>query len=112
MAVTIAPHAPVVRPGARVDVTTVAELRRELHAALDDAGPEGVLVDLRDVTVMDAAGLGMLVAAQRRASLAGTRVVLTEVPASVARVLAATRLHRVFRLDRTALFGGAAATAR
>lgn len=102
---TIASQLPVVRPGARVDVTTVSELRQELHAALEVAGPEGVVVDLRDVTVMDAAGLGMLVAAQRKASLAGTRIQLSEVPPGVARVLAATRLFRVFRLDRDALFG-------
>jgi anti-anti-sigma factor len=95
-----------VRVGSRLDVTSVSEVRRELHAALD-ASPCDLHVDLSDVTVLDAAGLGMLVAAHRKATLAGQRLVLTGVPPSVGRVLAVTRLYRVFRLDRQAVAGGA-----
>ena len=100
-------QAQVVRAGPRVDVSTVAELRREIHTALDAAATGDLLVDLQDVSVLDAAGLGMLVAAHRKAALAGRRLVLTSVPPGVGRVLAVTRLYRVFRLDRAALTGGA-----
>lgn len=106
-AISQAPGTYVVRLGPRVDVTTVAELRREIHAALDAEPTGDLLVDLESVTVLDAAGLGMLVAAHRKATLAGRRLVLTSVPPAVGRVLAVTRLYRVFRLDRAVVAGGA-----
>jgi anti-anti-sigma factor len=99
-----------VRLGSRLDVTTVSDVRREVHAALEATAGD-VHVDLSDVTVLDAAGLGMLVAAHRKATLAGQRLVLTGVPPSIGRVLAVTRLYRVFRLDRHAVAGGALAAA-
>lgn len=82
----------------RLDVTTVADARHDLHAAIDGASGDLVL-DLGDVDVLDAAGLGMLVAAHRRASRRGQRLVLRSVPGSVARVLAMTRLHRVLHIE-------------
>lgn len=99
MRATSAPGSQVLRLGARVDATTVAELRRVLHAAIAD-GNGDLVVDLADVALVDAAGLGMLVAAHRRASDSGRRLVLRSVPASVSRVLAMTRLHRVLNVER------------
>lgn len=99
MRATSAPGSHVVRLGPRVDATTVTDLRRELHAALAD-GSGDLVVDLGDVALVDAAGLGMLVAAHRRASDAGRRLVLRSVPASVSRVLAMTRLHRVLNVEK------------
>ena len=101
MRATSAPDSQVVRLGARVDATTVAETRRELHAALA-VGTGDLVVDLTDVAIVDAAGLGMLVAAHRRAADLGRRLVLRGVPASMSRVLAMTRLHRVLNVERGA----------
>jgi anti-sigma B factor antagonist len=84
----------------RVDATTVTDLRRTLQAAID-LGVDDLVVDVGGVTVLDAAGLGMLVAAHRRAGRAGRRLVLRSVPSSVGRVLAMTRLHRVLNVERT-----------
>jgi len=99
MRATSAPGSQVVRLGVRVDATTVAAARRQLHAAIS-LGAGDLVVDFSDVAVMDAAGLGMLVAAHRRASDAHRRLVLRSVPASMYRVLAMTRLHRVLLVER------------
>jgi anti-anti-sigma factor len=82
----------------RVDATTVTDLRRRLQAAID-VGAGDLVLDVGQVTVLDAAGLGMLVAAHRRAGRAGRRLVLRSVPPSVGRVLAMTRLHRVLNVE-------------
>jgi len=94
------PGSQVVELAARVDATTVSELRRVLQAAIDVGGGD-LVVDLAKVTVLDAAGLGMLVAAHRRAGRADRRLVLRSVPSSVGRVLAMTRLHRVLNVEHT-----------
>lgn len=83
----------------RVDATTVTELRRTLQTAID-VGVGDLVLDVGAVTVLDAAGLGMLVAAHRRANRAGRRLVLRSVPSAVGRVLAMTRLHRVLNVER------------
>ena len=57
--------------------------------------------------VLDAAGLGMLVAAHRRAGRSGRRLVLRSVPPPVGRVLAMTRLHRVLNVERAPDFADA-----
>ena len=93
------PGSQVIDLVSRVDATTVTELRRTLQAAID-LGVGDLVVDLSAVTVLDAAGLGMLVAAHRRANRAGRRLVLRSVPSSVGRVLAMTRLHRVLNVER------------
>jgi len=93
------PGSQVIHLVSRVDATTVTDLRRALQAAID-LGTGDLVVDVGQVTVLDAAGLGMLVAAHRRAGRAGRRLVLRSVPASVGRVLAMTRLHRVLNVER------------
>ncbi len=90
----------VIRLGTRVDATTVADARRELHTAIE-VGRGDLVVDLGGVAVLDAAGLGMLVAAHRRAAAADRRLVLRAVPPPVARLLAMTRLHRVLHVERS-----------
>lgn len=99
MRTTSAPGSHVLALGPRLDATTVAEARRELHAAIE-LGRGDLVVDLADVAILDAAGLGMLVAAHRRASAADRRLVLRSVPPTVARLLAMTRLHRVLNVER------------
>jgi anti-sigma B factor antagonist len=90
---------PVV-PGARVELTgrlsatTVADVRIALREAVA-AGVEDLEVGLAGVELIDATGLGVLVATHRRADRAGRRLVLCDVPDRVARLLGVTRLNRV-----------------
>jgi anti-anti-sigma factor len=79
---------------ARVDVSTVTEIREALHAAVG-AAPGRIVVDLARVELIDATGLGVLVGAHRRAVGSGQTFVLHRVPARVARMLHVTRLSRV-----------------
>lgn len=83
----------------RLDASTVAEARAVLHAALD-AGAGELVVDLREVGLLDATGLGMLVAAHRRAEGQQRRLVLSNVPPRITRLLQRTRLHRVLHVRR------------
>ena len=97
-----------VEPGARLvlsgrlDVAAAADVRLALADAVD--GGRGPLVlDVADLSAVDATGLGVLVGAHRRAGRAGRTLVLRDVGASLGRVLAVTRLDRVLRLERTAV---------
>lgn len=78
----------------RLDVGSAGRVRDALHAAIA-AGSGDLVVHLDGVEVVDAAGLGVLVGAHRRARLAGRRVVLVGVPARLERLIRHTRLHRV-----------------
>ena len=82
----------------RIDVATSATVRAALNAALD-AHEGNLVIDLRDVEVVDAAGLGVLVGVRRRADAAGRSVVLRHTPPRVQRLLNATHLTRLFVLD-------------
>lgn len=82
----------------RLDVHSVADVRAILHEAVD-GGVGNLIVDLAAIEVMDATGLGVLVGAHRRAGRAGRHLVLRDVPPRVARLLAATRLHRILALE-------------
>ena len=84
----------VVTLSGRVDVSTVSADRERLHSALDE-GTGPLVVDLAGVELIDATGLGMLVAAQHRAHRVGRHIVLRGVPPRVTRLLRATRLDRV-----------------
>lgn len=74
--------------------TGASDARRVLSDAL--AGNAGdVRVDTSAVEAVDLTGLGVLVAAHDAALRAGRRLLLTEVPPQLARVLTLTRLGRV-----------------
>ena len=90
----------VVRLGPHLDVRNVAQARALVHAALETATGELVL-DLVDLELIDAAGLGMLTAAHLRAERAGVRLVLRHCTRDVRRVLAVTRLNRLLRVERS-----------
>lgn len=106
MRVTSAPGSQVIRVGRRLDATTVAAARRQLHGAIE-VGDGDLVVDLTDVAILDAAGLGMLVAAHRKAASVDRRLVLRAVPPPVARLLAMTRLHRVLHVERSPVLADA-----
>ena len=78
----------------RLDVTSVDEVRRALHAVLD-RGIGDLLVHLSQAEVHDAAGLGVIVGIHHRARTMGRRLVLVDVSPRLDRLLRASRLHRV-----------------
>lgn len=78
----------------RVDVANVADVRLALATAID-AGTGDCYVDVSQLDVADATGLGVLVGAHRRAGRAGRRFVLVGVPPRLARLLTMTRLNRI-----------------
>jgi anti-anti-sigma factor len=78
---------------------TAADVRVALHAAID-AGSGDLIVDLREVDLVDSTGLGLLVAAHRRAGRCSRRLVLRCVPPSLNRLLLLTRLDRILAIER------------
>ena len=69
-----------------VDVPNACILRDALGRAANNA-EDRVLVDLTDVSMLDSSGIGVLVAAQRRARTVGARFALAAPRERVARVL-------------------------
>ena len=84
-----------------LDVHSVGDVRTALHTAID-ASPGDLVVNLAEVEVIDATGLGVLVGAHRRAARAGKQLILRDVPPRMQRLLRATRLHRVLVMESTA----------
>ena len=81
-----------------VDLVSGAALRLALNEAVEramSAGVPALEVDLHDVDFVDAAGLGILLGAHRRARRAGVRLSLVRPSPEFARVLLVSRLYRV-----------------
>ena len=60
------PLGTVIEAVGEVDLTTAAQLREALMAAVSDADKTGVIVDLSKVDFIDSAGLALLVEARKR----------------------------------------------
>ena len=101
MVVSIAPGANEVLLSGILDVSTVHDVRRAIHEALD-AGSGDLVVDLRDVEMLDATGLGMLVGAHRRAGRTGRRLVLRNLSPQLVRLLRVSRLNRILVVEPAA----------
>jgi anti-anti-sigma factor len=84
----------------RVDATTSGDVRYALQVGLDSVHDGDLSVDASAVVSLDVAGLGVLVAAHRKARQRGIRMVIWDAQPRVVRILAVTRLHRVLNLDR------------
>jgi anti-anti-sigma factor len=82
----------------RLDVHTVHEARTAVQAALL-SGSGDLVVNLRDVEMLDATGLGMLVAVHRRAGRFGRRLILREANPQLVRLLRVSRLHRILTVE-------------
>ena len=98
MVVSIAPGTNLVLLSGALDVSSVHDVRRAVHAALDD-GSGDLVLDLRDVDMFDATGLGMLVGAHRRAGRTGRRVVLRNLSPQMVRLLRVSRLNRILVVE-------------
>ncbi|HYY10667.1 MAG TPA: STAS domain-containing protein [Kineosporiaceae bacterium] len=90
---------PVLRPGGEIDIAAVARLRSSWLALSDVARPDLVVVDLTDVTFLDVAGVGLLVALRNQQQQHGGRLHLRAVPAGVAKVLRLTGVAPLFPVE-------------
>jgi len=90
----------VVEASGDLDVASSAGLRRTLHELVVD-GCVHLVLDLRDVGFLDSSGLGVLVAAQRKARAFRGSLVLVVDEGPVSRVLELTGLDRVLRTAAT-----------
>jgi anti-anti-sigma factor len=70
---------------------------------MQDAADGDVIVDLSELEVIDAAGLGMLAAAHVRGHRSGHRLVLRGCSKDLRRMLAVTRLNRVLHVEKGSL---------
>ena len=84
----------------RLDVSTVHDVRSAIHAALE-TGSGDLVIDLRDVEMLDATGLGMLVCAHRKAGRSGRRLVLRNLSPQLQRLLRVSRLNRILVVEET-----------
>jgi anti-sigma B factor antagonist len=83
-----------------LDISTVSQLRG-LLATLTARGPR-VIVDLDQVSFVDASGLGVLAGASARAAAAGGSLHVTAATPRVRRVLAVTGLDRHLLIEPAA----------
>jgi anti-anti-sigma factor len=81
-----------------LDVHTAADVRQRVHTAVDRGAGDFVL-DVSEVGLIDATGLGLLVAVHRRAGRLERRLVLRGVTPQVHRILVLTKLHRIIALE-------------
>jgi len=94
-----------------------AHLSTDLLDRLEDAladPPEALLIDLEDVTFMDASALGDLVTVFKEARAAGTTTRLVAPSAAVKRLLCHTRTESVFPTEGNLIsaYGGIAPESR
>jgi anti-sigma B factor antagonist len=85
----------------RLDASSVGDIRAALYGLIDTRRDD-VVVDLSQVDLIDATGLGMLAAAHRRLARTGRQLILRGCSDHVRRVLAVTRLTRVMHVERRA----------
>ncbi len=84
-----------------LDRRSAEDTRPMLFGAIDRTCPGAdVVVDLGQVTYVDLCGLGMLLAAHRRAARAGCRLVLRSPGPGLVRAVAVTKLNRILCLSR------------
>jgi anti-sigma B factor antagonist len=84
-----------------LDRRTTEQVRPLIVAAIDAARPgRDVVLDLAHVTHVDSCGLGLLLAAHRRAAAGSCRLVLRSPGPGLARAVAVTKLNRVLCVVR------------
>jgi anti-sigma B factor antagonist len=93
-------HGTVLTVGGEVDLATAPQLHSRLVDLVDD-GTGSVVVDLTQVAFMDSTGLGVLLAAHRRARAGGPTIRLVCPQGPVLRVLRLTGLVPALPVHRS-----------
>jgi len=86
----------VLRLAGEVDIAVVGPLREAWYATAERDAPAVIVVDLAEVTFMDACGLGLLVRVRERQLRHGGELRLRSVPPCVLTLMQLTGLLRVF----------------
>jgi anti-sigma B factor antagonist len=89
---------PVVSVAGELDLATAPRLRDALVLAAIDHPGQRIAVDLDGVTMLDSAGLGVLVGALRRLTASGGDLVVVCSTPRLLDLLAQCRLDRVFEI--------------
>lgn len=87
-----------VHPRGDIDLARAPVLLEQWLAEIDEHRPRQLVIDLADVTFLDAQGLGLIAALHRRQAEDGHQLVLTNVSPVIRRVLRGTRLRNLVRI--------------
>jgi anti-anti-sigma factor len=96
------PSEAVITLAGEIDMMTVPRLSKMVTEILGSEPPPRVVLDLSDVTFCDSQGLGTLVVLSRRASMAQSCLVLTNVGDFLLRVLDITGLRGALMIQEAA----------
>ena len=103
-------HVAVLRPAEnRIDAARAPEFKAYVVGVIDE-GQASIVIDLAEVNFLDSSGLGALVACLKRVGQRGD-LAIAGAGKPVAKVLALTRMDKVFRIFDTADDAVAAMTA-
>jgi anti-sigma B factor antagonist len=91
---------PVLAVTGEIDLSSAARFAQELATLVDD-GSNTVRVDMSAVTFIDSSGVRELLAANREAEAAGTRLVLANPSAACRRVLEISGVLAEFAIEGT-----------
>ncbi len=81
-----------------LDQTRVARMRESIFSAAASS-PDRIVLDMADVSFVDASGLRTLIAARRRCAAAGMDFALRRPSHAVRQMLSLTRLEKVFDVE-------------
>jgi anti-anti-sigma factor len=103
----LAPDVVCVRLEGEFDLWAAYRFDRELRF-IEQGAPATIVLDLREVSFVDSAGLARIVAARRRAERAGRRLAIVRGCRAVERLLALTALDRAIEMvpDPAAVLAG------
>lgn len=85
------------QPSGILDGINGSQLRREIISAVE-TGVDIVLLDLQDITFMNSAGLGTLLATLKTVKTAGGKIFVCSVNAQVNMVFEMTKMERIFQI--------------
>lgn len=77
---------------------TTPRIQSDLVPLLDGPDQRRLLVDCSGLTFISSRGLGMMVTLYRKAAMNGSIIVLTRLPAPIARIFELTSLDRMFKI--------------
>jgi anti-anti-sigma factor len=95
----VRPHVVRVALQGELDLASAYAFDRRL-LAIEQTRPSLIVVDLRELVMLDSAGLARLVSAQRRARKGGWKLVLLRGGKAIQRVLSMTQLNEHFEIAR------------
>lgn len=85
------------QPSGILDEINGNQLRRDIISAVE-TGVDMVLLDLQDITFMNSAGLGTLLAALRTVKTKGSNIFICSVNEQVKMLFGMTKMERVFNI--------------